>query len=94
MDFGPPEIVKPAHEMLGDWLLGQWQFAEAQREYTLALARAPGRARSLIGLVRAAARAGDRDVAADAYRRLQASWHAADADLRILSELQPMIAPR
>ena len=94
VDFGPPEIVKPTHELLGDVLLGQWRFAEAQREYTLALAHAPGRARSLIGLVRAAARAGDRDVAADAYRRLAASWHGADPDLRILSELQPLLASR
>jgi tetratricopeptide (TPR) repeat protein len=94
MDFGPPEIVKPAHELLADFLLGQWKFADAQREYTIALQRAPGRLRSLIGLVRAAARAGDRDVAADAYRRLAASLHAADADLRVLNELQPLLASR
>jgi len=44
--------------------------------------------------VRAAARTGDHDVAADAYRRLEASWHGADSDLRVLAELRPLIAAR
>ncbi|HEY2804348.1 MAG TPA: hypothetical protein VGI92_00660 [Gemmatimonadales bacterium] len=89
VDYGPPEIVKPAHELLGEMLLDLHRPADAQAEFTRALVLAPGRARSLIGLVRAASAAGDPGVAAGAYRELAASWHAADASLGILAELRP-----
>lgn len=92
MDFGPPEIVKPAHELLGETLLQLGRPGDAQTEFTRALALAPGRARSLIGLVRAASASGDRAVAAEAYRDLSASWHAADAGLGVLAELRQLSA--
>ena len=94
VDFGPPTIVKPSHELLGDELLRLNRPQDAQHEYTLALRMAPGRARSLIGLVRAAAAAGDRAVAESAYRTLAANWANADADRRELSELRPLLAMR
>lgn len=94
MDFGPPEIVKPAWELLGEALLQYQRPADAQRAFTRALELAPGRARSLIGLVRSAAAAGDHAVAGDTYRMLLASWHAADAGLPVLAELRPLIASR
>ena len=55
-DFGPPDIVKPTHELSGEMLLVMGRQAEAQREFERALARAPGRALSVAGL--AAARHG------------------------------------
>ena len=94
VEFGPPMIVKPSRELLGDVLLQLNRPQDAQREYTLALRQAPGRARSLIGLVRAAAAAGDRAVAESAYRTLAANWANADRDLRELAELRPLVAMR
>ncbi len=52
-DFGPPAVVKPAHELLGEALLERGEAAAAEREFEAALARAPRRARSLLGLARA-----------------------------------------
>lgn len=78
MDYGPPEIVKPVHELLGETLLELRRPAEAQRAFTRALEMAPGRARSLIGLMRAADAVGDRDVAATASAELTRKWRGAD----------------
>jgi len=94
VDFGPPTIVKPSHELLGEVLLELNRPAEAQREFTRALQQAPGRARSLIGLVRSAAAAGDRAVAESAYRVLAANWTTSDADLTELASLRPLVAMR
>lgn len=49
-DFGPPAVVEPAHELLGQILLDLGRADEAAREFAAALERAPGRARSLQGL--------------------------------------------
>ena len=94
VDFGPPTIVKPSHELLGDVLLAINRPAEAQQEYAHALRSAPGRARSLIGLVRAAAAAGDRAAAESAWRTLAVNWASADADLTELASLRPLVAMR
>ena len=56
-DFGPPAVVEPAHELLGQVLHDLGRPAEAAREFEAALERAPGRARSLYGLAAAGARA-------------------------------------
>jgi tetratricopeptide (TPR) repeat protein len=53
MEFGPPAIQKPSSELLGDELLALGRHAEAEQAYQAALARAPGRTRSLQGLLRA-----------------------------------------
>ncbi|MFI5280138.1 MAG: hypothetical protein ACHQU1_06570, partial [Gemmatimonadales bacterium] len=90
VDFGPPDIVKPVHELTGEMLLQLGRPAEAKVEFTKALALAPGRARSLIGLVRAASAAGDRALAGEAYRILVTNWHAADADQGVLTALRAM----
>ncbi len=51
-DFGPPAVVEPAHELLGQVLLDLGRADEAAREFEASLQRAPGRARSLHGLTR------------------------------------------
>jgi len=48
-DFGPPAVVEPAHELLGQVLLDLGRAEEAAHEFETALERAPGRARSLQG---------------------------------------------
>lgn len=77
-EFGPPVTVKPSHELLGEVLLRAGRPREAEVEFTGALRLAPKRARSLIGLARAATAAGDQTTAARASADLQSIWHAAD----------------
>ena len=91
LEFGPPDVVKPSHELLGEVLLGFGQSAEAQREFMRALSLAPGRARSLLGLGRAALAAGDTAAARKAFGELKANWHAADPGLPELTELKRLI---
>ncbi len=85
LEFGPPDIVKPSHELLGEVLLAANRPAEAQAAFVRALALAPKRARALAGLARAAAAAGDRKSAARAAADLRAVWHAADPSLHSLA---------
>ena len=54
-EFGPPDVVKPSHELLGETLLGLGRSREAADEFTRALRLAPGRALALRGLARATA---------------------------------------
>jgi tetratricopeptide (TPR) repeat protein len=76
--FGPPLVDKPSHELLGELLLALDRPAEAQAAFTQALARAPERTASLLGLARAADRAGDSGAAAAATTKLRAIWQRAD----------------
>jgi Flp pilus assembly protein TadD len=91
MEFGPPDVVKPSYELLGEVLLQSGRAAEAQREFTRALELAPGRARSLLGLGRAALAAGDRGAAGKALEELKRVWHSADASLPELAELNRLL---
>lgn len=49
VDFGPPTIVKPSYELLGDVLLELGEYREAHDAYEKQLARTPDRRRSLLG---------------------------------------------
>ncbi len=93
-EFGPPQIVKPTQELLGEILLSAGKPAAAQAAFTRSLARTPGRSRSLVGLARAASAAGDRATAEGAVAQLRSNWHAADKDLPELAELTRLIAAR
>jgi len=84
--FGPPFVDQPAHELLGQALLAGRDPGRAAEEFRRALARAPRRTPSLLGLARAAAAAGDSAAATATYRELVAIWHGADADLPGLAE--------
>jgi len=86
-EFGPPVVVKPAHELLGEILLEQGRAAEARAEFETALAHAPGRSLSLLGLARAAAKSGDAAASCEAYAALAKNWARADQDLPGRSEL-------
>jgi tetratricopeptide (TPR) repeat protein len=76
--FGPPFVNEPAHELLGTELAGLKRFPEAQREFALALTRAPRRTTALLGLARAAAALGDTTQAMGAYEELTRIWRRAD----------------
>jgi len=55
LDFGPPDPIKPAHELLGEVLLTMGFPERAAEQFRAALERAPGRRLSLDGLKRASA---------------------------------------
>lgn len=93
-EFGPPDIVKPTHELLGEYLLAADQPALAQREFGRALELAPGRSASLLGLARAARASGDEDAAQRALDQLARNWSGADQGLADLLELRRLRASR
>jgi tetratricopeptide (TPR) repeat protein len=94
LEFGPPAIVKPTHELLGELLLAAGRPAEAQREFQRALELAPGRSLALLGLARAARGAGDTAVSDHALLLLAENWREADADLAELAEVRRQRAGR
>ena len=91
LEFGPPDVVKPTHELLGELLLESVSAADAQREFVKALSLAPGRSLSVLGLGRAALAAGDTAVARKAVADLKRTWHSADAELPQKGELIRLI---
>lgn len=91
-DFGPPVVVEPAHELLGELLLELGRPDEALAELDLALARAPRRAKSLLGLARAATAAGDAERARATWTLLAEQWRGADPDLPALAEVRAALA--
>jgi len=78
VDFGPPDLVKPVHELLGEWLMAARRPKEAEHAFVRALELAPGRLRSLQGLVRAAEASSDPEVAEGARRTLETLRAVAD----------------
>jgi tetratricopeptide (TPR) repeat protein len=87
MEYGPPVIVDPSHEVLGTMLLEMDPVA-AKVEFEKALRLAPGRTRALIGLARAAVATGDKATAVRAIAQVNLNWHTADPDAR--AELAPL----
>ena len=88
MPFGPPLTVKPPHELLGELLLAMQRPADARKEFELALARTPLRARAVLGVARAERALGHGVEAAAAYRRLHGIWRGADAQVAELAEVR------
>ena len=82
LEFGPPDVVKPTHELLGEMLLSLNRPTEAKREFQAALELTPKRARSLMGLSRAAEASGDVATAARSMAQLDLIWHRADEEAR------------
>jgi tetratricopeptide (TPR) repeat protein len=93
LDYGPPPIVKPSHELLGEVLLQLGRPGEAQERFEQALLRAPRRRLSLAGLA-TAARAGGGAAAADvACAELVAILDGADWDVRPPEACPVEVAP-
>ena len=66
--FGPPSIDEPSYELYGEQLLAAGHPKEAMAAFRAALARAPRRTPALLGLARAAAKAGDASTAMQTYQ--------------------------
>lgn len=86
--FGPPRLIKPTGELLGDVLLELGQTREAVQAYQDQLSRTPQRTHSLLGLARAAAEHGDESTSEEAYHRLFEIWHDADTTLPAIDEVR------
>lgn len=82
VEFGPPVVIKPSHELYGEMLLDAGKPSEAHAAFSRALQLTPKRALSLRGLARAAKAMGDATGSARAYADLDAVWHRADASLK------------
>lgn len=85
---GPPSLIKPSHELFGEILLSANRPKEAAEQFGIALLRQPNRARSLLGVARAAAKTGDTKAALEAYSKLVRQWNQADPSLPELREAQ------
>ena len=86
VEFGPPMTFKPPHEAAGELLLEMDRFADAEAEFTLALARTPRRTSSLLGLARAAKGQGKMEEAANRYAELTEIWKRADPGIAAVEE--------
>ena len=75
---GAANPVKPPYELYAEILLELDRPAEAVTRFETSLLRMPGRARSLLGLARAAVRSGDRATAVEQYAKLLSNWQGRD----------------
>ncbi|HEX8161148.1 MAG TPA: hypothetical protein VF538_04710 [Pyrinomonadaceae bacterium] len=88
---GPPDLIKPTHELFGEILLRAKRPKEAAAQFAVSLARQPMRARSLLGAARAAKGAGDERGALDAYNALLKVWRRADPQLAEVREARGFV---
>jgi tetratricopeptide (TPR) repeat protein len=89
--LGLPAPIKPAPELLGEVLVAAGRPAEAVAAFEQALRRHPNRSRSVLGLARASAAAGNADAARRHYTALLANFDKADAELPLLQEARSAI---
>ena len=83
LEFGPPEIVKPSHELYGEILLLLGRPEEVRAQFEVALQRAPRRSHSLSGLAQAARAVGDTVAVQTACSDLARSLREPDASVRL-----------
>jgi predicted Zn-dependent protease len=76
---GPPDPIKPAHELYGEVLLAADRAAEAVAAFEQSLLRTPKRTPSLLGLARAAAASGDAATARRGYAEIAEMPGAAES---------------
>jgi predicted Zn-dependent protease len=88
---GPPDLVKPTHELYGEILLFLDRPQEAQQKFERALLWHPNRARSVLGLARAAAQLGHIQATRQAYATFLDIWSRADQDLLELHEAKQFL---
>ena len=92
--YGPPSLIKPSHELFGEILLKAGQPKEAAAKFQVALLRQPNRARSLLGLARAAAQSGDTATARTTYAKFLEQWKQADENLPELREARDYVGKK
>lgn len=92
--IGRPYPVKGADELYGEILLQAGRAKDAVRWFERTLTRTPNRSRAVLGLARAAAKAGEEAKSRRAYSQFLANWRRADAGLPELAEAKAALAGR
>ena len=90
--IGRPYPVKGADELFGEILLQVGRPKEAVTWFERALARTPNRSRAVLGLARAAAKAGEVTKSRRAFQQFLANWRLADPGLPELQEARAALA--
>lgn len=80
-EFGPPNIMKPSQELMGDMYMTLMKYEAAAEAYQKQLDQTPLRTASLLGFARASEAAGRMNEAKEAYEQLAEIWHLADAGI-------------
>jgi len=88
---GPPRILKPTYELLGEAYLKAGKPKKAKEQFTISLARHPNRIRSLIGAARSAKLDGDEVTAKESYLQVLSILKNADSDFSALKEAKTFI---
>jgi predicted Zn-dependent protease len=91
--IGRPYPVKCAYELYGELLLEAGRPKDAVQWFERTLTRTPNRSRAVLGLARAAARAGETTKSRRAYSQFLDNWRDADAGLPELAEAKRALAP-
>jgi tetratricopeptide (TPR) repeat protein len=90
--IGRPYPPKGADELYGEILLEAGRAKDAIAWFDRALVRTPNRSRAVLGLARAAAKAGDPTRSRGAYKQFLANWRLADPGLAEVREATAAIA--
>ncbi|HIO23330.1 MAG TPA: hypothetical protein EYN22_02945 [Nitrospinaceae bacterium] len=83
---GPPRILKPTYELLGEVYLKAGKPKKAKDQFTISLARHPNRIRSLIGTARSAKLDGNKITAKENYSQILSVLKNADPGFPELKE--------
>jgi tetratricopeptide (TPR) repeat protein len=90
--IGRPYPVKGADELYGEILLQAGRAKDAVVWFERALARTPNRSRAVLGLARAAAKAGQIAKSRRAFQQFLTNWRFADAGLPELHEAKAALS--
>ena len=88
---GPPRILKPTYELLGEVYLKAGKPKKAKEQFTISLMRHPNRIRSLVGLARSAKLNGEKLIAKENYERLLFLLENADSTFPELKEAKEFL---
>jgi tetratricopeptide (TPR) repeat protein len=88
---GPPRILKPSYELLGEVYLKSGKSIQAYEKFSISLLRHPNRIRSLVGAARAADAKGDREAAMENYQQVFKQFKNANSELPELGEARKFL---
>jgi len=88
---GPPRILKPTYELLGEVYLKAGKPKKAKEQFNISLTRHPNRFRSLIGAARSAKLDGDKITAKENYAQILSILKNADPAFPELKEAKAFL---
>jgi tetratricopeptide (TPR) repeat protein len=88
---GPPRILKPTYELLGEVYLKAGKPKKAKEQFNISLTRHPNRIRSLIGAARSAKLDGDKITAKENYVQILSILKNADPAFPELKEAKAFL---